>query len=81
MVQRPLGMGAFHFSVLATLRASQLLRGCTPRVTGIHKATVMAQLEVADGKVKQLLSVAADAIAPIALPEGILEEALAVVDA
>jgi hypothetical protein len=74
-------MGAFHFSVLSTLRAQQLVRGCRPRVEGIHKKTVIAQIEVAEGKVKQLLCVSADAIAPVARPEIILEDALAVVDA
>jgi len=44
-------MGKFQFVVLASLRAVQLTRGCTPRVTGIHKRTTMAQLEVAQGKV------------------------------
>jgi DNA-directed RNA polymerase subunit K/omega len=44
-------MGKFRFVVLASLRAVQLTRGCTPRVTGIHKRTTMAQLEVAQGKV------------------------------
>ena len=74
-------MGAFHFSVLATLRAAQLLRGCTPRVEGSHKATVIAQFEVAEGKVKQLLSVTADPLAHVALAAPMLEEELAVVDA
>jgi len=80
-IQRPAGMGAFHFSVLATLRAAQLLRGCTPRVEGSHKATVIAQFEVAEGKVKQLLSVTADPLAHVALAAPMLEEELAVVDA
>jgi len=44
-------MGKFQFVVLASLRAVQLTRGCTPRVTGIHKRTTMAQLEGAQGKV------------------------------
>jgi len=44
-------MGKFQFVVLASLRAVQLTRGCTPRVTGVHKRTTMAQLEVAQGKV------------------------------
>jgi DNA-directed RNA polymerase subunit K/omega len=51
VVQRPSDMGKFQFVVLASLRAVQLTRGCTPRVTGIHKRTTMAQLEVAQGKV------------------------------
>jgi len=74
-------MGAFHFSVLSTLRAAQLVRGCRPRVEGIHKATVMAQLEVAAEKVKQLLAVTADASVPVVRPDVMLEEAFAVVDA
>jgi hypothetical protein len=48
-VQRPPSMGAFQFVVLATLRAAQLIRGCRPRVKGTHKATVLAQFEVAEG--------------------------------
>ena len=51
MIQRPSDMGKFLFAVLASRRAVQLTRGCTPRVTGIHKRTTMAQLEVAQGKV------------------------------
>ena len=51
MIQRPAGIGTFEFVVLATLRAAQLMRGCRPRVDGIHKAAVIAQLEVAQGKV------------------------------
>ena len=54
MIQRPLGMGAFQFVVLASLRAAQLTRGCLPRVEGLHKVTVTAQVEVAEGKVTQL---------------------------
>lgn len=56
MIQRPAGVGAFQFVVLATLRAAQLIRGCTPRVDGMHKATVTAQLEVAEGKVMQVFT-------------------------
>jgi hypothetical protein len=51
VIQRPAGIGTFEFVVLATLRAAQLMRGCRPRVDGIHKAAVIAQLEVAQGKV------------------------------
>jgi DNA-directed RNA polymerase subunit K/omega len=51
VVQRPIELAAFEFAVLAGLRAGQLARGCTPRVTGAHKITVTAQLEVAAGKV------------------------------
>ena len=46
-------MGAFQFVVLSTLRSAQLIRGCRPRVDGVHKKTVIAQIEVAEGKVTQ----------------------------
>lgn len=55
MIQRPPGVGAFEFVILSTLRAAQLMRGCVPRVDGIHKATVIAQSEVAEGKVRRLV--------------------------
>ena len=51
MVQRPIEQNAFEFAVLASLRARQLLRGCTPRVTGGEKITIIAQMEIAEGKV------------------------------
>lgn len=53
MIQHPPGLGAFQFVVLASLRAVQLTRGCRPRIDGIHKHTVIAQLEVSQGKVVQ----------------------------
>ena len=56
MIQRPSEIGKFQFVVLASLRAVQLTRGCTPRVAGIHKRTTMAQLEVAQGKVTEDLT-------------------------
>jgi RNA polymerase Rpb6 len=56
MIQRPPGVGAFQFVVLATLRAAQLIRGCRPRVDGGHKAIVTAQFEIAEGKVTQLFN-------------------------
>ena len=51
MIPRPPDLGAFEFVVLATLRAAQLMRGCRPKVDGVHKATIMAQREVSAGKV------------------------------
>jgi DNA-directed RNA polymerase subunit K/omega len=51
VVQRPAGLNAFEFAVLAGLRAVQLSRGCTPRVEGSWKLTVIAQREVAERKV------------------------------
>jgi DNA-directed RNA polymerase subunit K/omega len=55
MVRLPDGFNQFEFAVLSGLRAAQLTRGCTPRVAGIHKVTVMAQLEVAARKVSRAL--------------------------
>lgn len=51
VVQRPTGLAAFEFVVLAGLRAGQLARGCTPRVISAEKVAVTAQMEVAEGKV------------------------------
>ena len=51
MIKRPDGMNAYEFSVLAGLRAAQLQRGCTPRVTPSHKVAVTAQREIAERKV------------------------------
>jgi DNA-directed RNA polymerase subunit K/omega len=50
-MHRPPDIGAFQFVVLASLRAVQLTRGCLPRIDGAHKNTVIAQLEVSQGKV------------------------------
>ena len=44
-------MGAFEFVIVASLRAAQLMRGCRPKVEGLHKNTIIAQLEVAHGRV------------------------------
>jgi DNA-directed RNA polymerase subunit K/omega len=41
----------YEFAVVSALRAHQLMEGCTPRVDGDHKATTLAQLEVAAGHV------------------------------
>ena len=51
MVKRPDGMNAFEFAVLSGLRATQLHRGCTPRVPPSEKVAVTAQHEVAQRKV------------------------------
>jgi hypothetical protein len=51
MVKRPDGMSAFEFSVLSSLRAAQLNRGCTPRVECSALVAVTAQHEVAERKV------------------------------
>jgi hypothetical protein len=52
-MHRPAGIGAFQFVILASLRATQLMRGCLPRIEGVHKNTVIAQLEVSQGMVLQ----------------------------
>jgi hypothetical protein len=64
VIHRPPAVGAFEFVVLATLRAAQLMRGCRPRVDGVHKATVTAQFEVAEGKVLRLFEAPAIAGEP-----------------
>jgi DNA-directed RNA polymerase subunit K/omega len=51
MIDRPHGMGAFEFVVISALRAAQLTRGCVPKVEGDHTTAVLAQREVAEGKV------------------------------
>ena len=53
LIRRPADLGAFQFVVLASLRAAQLVRGCTPRVARAHKHTITAQLEVAAEMVRQ----------------------------
>jgi DNA-directed RNA polymerase subunit K/omega len=51
MVERPAHLSKFEFVVLSSLRAVQLLRGSTPRVDGVHKRVIIAQMEVASGLV------------------------------
>ena len=55
MIHPPHEMGAFQFVAIAMLRVGQLARGCRPRVDGIHPTAVIAQLEVAQGKVTSLV--------------------------
>jgi DNA-directed RNA polymerase subunit K/omega len=58
VIRPPSGMGRFQFVVLATLRAAQLMRGGLPRVNGDHATAVIAQLEVAEGKVTPVVKAA-----------------------
>jgi hypothetical protein len=51
LVRRPAGANPYEFIVISALRAQQLLTGCTPRLAGEHTAMVMAQMEVAAGRV------------------------------
>lgn len=45
---------AFEFVVVASARAKQLLKGCTPRVEGTEKPVRLAQREVAEGVVRKV---------------------------
>jgi DNA-directed RNA polymerase subunit K/omega len=49
-------MNAYELAVLSGLRAHQLMAGSVPRLAGVHKATTMARMEVAAGKVVRLLT-------------------------
>lgn len=59
MIQRPQDSNAFEFVIASALRAAQLMRGCVPRVAGLHKHITTAQMEVASGKVTKLADVPA----------------------
>jgi len=54
VITRPVHLNAYEFVVVASLRAQQLLAGCTPRLTGDHSPAMMAQMEVAGGLVKNV---------------------------
>jgi hypothetical protein len=56
VLRRPPGVSAFQFVTLCKLRTAQLLRGCRPRIVGVHAAAVTAQREVSEGKVMELAS-------------------------
>jgi hypothetical protein len=58
MVTRPAGTSALEFAVVSSLRAAQLMRGCTPRIESTHKLITTAQMEVAAGKIVPLPYVA-----------------------
>lgn len=45
----------FEVVRLAALRVAQLMRGCSPRVAAVGKATTTARREVAEGKVRGLV--------------------------
>jgi DNA-directed RNA polymerase subunit K/omega len=57
VVRRPIGMNPFEFSVVSSLRAAQLLRGCIPLVDGPQKMIMTAQLEVAAGKISKVIAI------------------------
>src|SRR4051794_40844731 len=57
VVQRPADLNAFEFTVLACLRAGQLVRRSVPRVEGAEKIAITAQLEVAARKIVRAVNV------------------------
>jgi DNA-directed RNA polymerase subunit K/omega len=54
VIPDPSLMGKFEFVRLSSLRAAQLIRGCTARVPARHKLTTTAQYEIAAGMVSGL---------------------------
>ena len=52
MVPHP-GIGTFEFIVLSSLRAAQLTRGCSPRISATNKRMVIAMMEVAAGEIRR----------------------------
>ena len=55
MVHRSSEVNAFEFIRVASLRAAQLMRGCTPRVALGYQPTTTALREVAESKVVRML--------------------------
>jgi DNA-directed RNA polymerase subunit K/omega len=51
---KPVTSNAFEFVVVAGARAHQLLRGCTPKISGPEKPARLAQKEVKEGFVRKL---------------------------
>lgn len=64
MVSRPVGTNAYEFVIVSALRTHQLMAGCLPRVHGEHKATTIAQMEVAAGQVSSAVPVVAAVVEP-----------------
>jgi DNA-directed RNA polymerase subunit K/omega len=52
--EKPVSENAFEFVVVAGARAHQLLRGCTPKISGSEKPARLAQKEVKEGFVRKL---------------------------
>jgi hypothetical protein len=55
------------------------MRGCRPRVDGTHKVIVTAQVEIAEGKVSQLIDAPAVAAEPAGLSDAPAEYAQMIV--
>jgi hypothetical protein len=54
MVIRPVHLTAYEFVVVSALRTQQLIAGSVPRLAGQHRASTMAQMEVAGGWVMRI---------------------------
>lgn len=61
MTFRTSACGGFELVRVSSLRAAQLMQGCTPRVPAFHKSTSTALREVTEGKVEALPRTGADA--------------------
>lgn len=62
LVHRPESYNPFEFIVVSSLRAAQLMKGCTPRVEVVGKHTTTAQAEVAEGHVMRLVDMPAEPV-------------------
>jgi len=47
-------LNLFEVAIVSSLRAAQLIRGCTPRLPASSKVTVTARREVEAGKVARI---------------------------
>jgi hypothetical protein len=74
VVQRPADVGAFEFVILASLRAAQLMRGCTPRIESTHKMIMTAQMEVAQRWVVRAPQAAVLALAGALAPAEVADQ-------
>lgn len=54
MSEKKASSNAFEFVVVAGARAHQLLRGCTPKISGPEKPARLAQKEVKEGLIQKL---------------------------
>ncbi len=54
IARRPYDSNAYEFVMIASQRAHQLMAGCIPTLAGAHKATTMAQMEVAAGNIARV---------------------------
>ena len=64
---QPPGVGVFEFVRVSSLRAAQLMRGCTARVPVGHQFATTAIREVAEGKI---VGTRVDAVIGKGMPKG-----------